>query len=78
MLNEWVPKITTALQDVPELEDVNSDQQDKGLEVDLKMDRATGGAAGADTQPRSTTRCMTPSASAPSPPSTRTRTSIMW
>jgi multidrug efflux pump len=40
-LNEWVPKITTALQGVPELEDVNSDQQDKGLEVDLQLDRAT-------------------------------------
>ena len=31
-----MPKITAALQDVPELDDVNSDQQDKGLEVDLK------------------------------------------
>ena len=31
-LNKWVPKITDALQNVPELEDVNSDQQDKGLE----------------------------------------------
>jgi multidrug efflux pump len=40
-LNEWVPKITDALQNVPELEDVNSDQQDKGLEVNLKIDRTT-------------------------------------
>jgi multidrug efflux pump len=38
-LRTWTPKITDALQDVPELEDVNSDQQDKGLEVDLKIDR---------------------------------------
>ena len=45
-LNEWVPKITTALQDVPELEDVNSDQPDKGLEVDLKIDRATAARLG--------------------------------
>jgi len=45
-LNEWVPKITAALQDVPELEDVNSDQQDKGLEVDLKIDRATAARLG--------------------------------
>ena len=45
-LNEWVPKITDALQDVPELQDVNSDQQDKGLEVDLKIDRATAARLG--------------------------------
>jgi multidrug efflux pump len=48
-LNEWVPKITTALQDVPELEDVNSDQQDKGLEIDLKIDRATAARLGLNT-----------------------------
>ena len=45
-LNDWVPKITAALQDVPELEDVNSDQQDKGLEIDLKIDRATAARLG--------------------------------
>jgi multidrug efflux pump len=45
-LNQWVPKITDALQNVPELEDVNSDQQDKGLEVDLKIDRATASRLG--------------------------------
>jgi multidrug efflux pump len=45
-LNEWLPKITAALQQVPELEDVNSDQQDKGLEVDLKIDRATAARLG--------------------------------
>ncbi|HEX3754974.1 MAG TPA: efflux RND transporter permease subunit [Rhizomicrobium sp.] len=45
-LNQWLPKITDALQDVPELEDVNSDQQDKGLEVDLKIDRASASRLG--------------------------------
>ena len=45
-LNTWLPKITTALQDVPELEDVNSDQQDKGLQVDLKVDRQTAARLG--------------------------------
>ncbi len=45
-LNTWLPKITTALQAVPELEDVNSDQQDKGLQVDLKVDRATAARLG--------------------------------
>ena len=45
-LNTWMPKITDALQNAPELEDVNSDQQDKGLEVDLKIDRATAARLG--------------------------------
>ncbi len=45
-LTEWVPKITDALQNVPQLEDVNSDQQDKGLEVSLKIDRATASRLG--------------------------------
>jgi len=45
-LNTWVPKITEALQNVPELLDVNSDQQDKGLQVDLKIDRATAARLG--------------------------------
>ena len=45
-LNTWVPKITQALQAVPQLQDVNSDQQDKGLEVDLKIDRPTAARFG--------------------------------
>ncbi|MGH7009041.1 MAG: efflux RND transporter permease subunit, partial [Stellaceae bacterium] len=45
-LNEWVPKITAALQKVPQLTDVNSDQQDKGLETDLAIDRATAARLG--------------------------------
>src|ERR1700761_639991 len=38
-LNEWSPKIAAALQTDPNLTDVNSDQQDKGLESDLVIDR---------------------------------------
>ena len=49
-LNTWVPKITDALQNVPELQDVNSDQQDKGLEVDLKIDRASAARLGLNAQ----------------------------
>ncbi|MGN6149535.1 MAG: efflux RND transporter permease subunit, partial [Rhizomicrobium sp.] len=45
-LNEWVPKITEALQNVPELEDVDSDRQDNGLEVQLKIDRQTAARLG--------------------------------
>jgi multidrug efflux pump len=38
-LNEWAPKIAAALQADPNLTDVNSDQQNKGLESDLVIDR---------------------------------------
>jgi multidrug efflux pump len=38
-LNEWTPKIAAALQGDPRLTDVNSDQQNKGLESDLVIDR---------------------------------------
>ncbi len=38
-LNEWSPKIAAALQREPNLADVNSDQQNKGLESDLVIDR---------------------------------------
>ncbi|MGD0192281.1 MAG: efflux RND transporter permease subunit [Rhizomicrobium sp.] len=45
-LNEWLPKITAALQDVPELTDVSSDQQAKGLEADVVIDRNTAARLG--------------------------------
>jgi multidrug efflux pump len=48
-LAEWMPKITNALQDVPELEDVNSDREDKGLEVALTIDRNTAARLGITT-----------------------------
>jgi multidrug efflux pump len=40
-LREWSPKLRTALQSVPEVTDVDSDQQDGGLEIALTFDRAT-------------------------------------
>ena len=45
-LNLWLPKITDALQNVPELTDVNSDRQDKGLQIDLNVDRPTAARLG--------------------------------
>ena len=45
-LREWAPKITDALQNVPELEDVSSDQEDKGLEMQLHIDRAAAARLG--------------------------------
>lgn len=40
-LRQWEPKIRLALAALPELDDVNSDQQDKGSEMDLSYDRET-------------------------------------
>ncbi|HGM6348362.1 TPA: multidrug efflux RND transporter permease subunit MdtC [Serratia marcescens] len=40
-LRDWEPKIRTALAALPALADVNSDQQDKGSEMDLVYDRET-------------------------------------
>ncbi|EMB4110953.1 multidrug efflux RND transporter permease subunit MdtC [Serratia marcescens] len=40
-LRDWEPKIRIALAALPELADVNSDQQDKGSEMDLVYDRET-------------------------------------
>jgi multidrug efflux pump len=38
-LNEWTPKLVAALQGVPELADVSSDQQNKALQSNLVIDR---------------------------------------
>lgn len=38
---EWTPKLVAALRNCPELTDLNSDQQQNGLQADLKIDRVT-------------------------------------
>jgi multidrug efflux pump len=43
---EWAPKLEAALQKVPLLTDVNLDQQQKGLETDLVIDRSTAARYG--------------------------------
>ena len=40
-LYQWTPRLTEAMQRLPELTDVNSDQQQRGLETVLQIDRAT-------------------------------------
>ncbi len=40
-LYKWAPVLTEALQNEPDLADVNSDQQQAGLQTDLVIDRAT-------------------------------------
>ena len=45
-LYSWGPKILAALQKVPQLTDVNTEQQNKGLETDLVIDRDTAARFG--------------------------------
>jgi multidrug efflux pump len=45
-LNEWGPKLLSALQRSSVLADVNSDQQQKGLETDVNYDRSTAARLG--------------------------------
>jgi multidrug efflux pump len=45
-LRTWTPKLMEALKTEPALEDLNSDQQDKGLETDLVIDRDTASRLG--------------------------------
>ncbi len=49
-LREWEPKIRKALAALPELADVNSDQQDNGAEIDLVYDRDTMSRLGISVQ----------------------------
>jgi multidrug efflux pump len=42
----WTPKLVEALRKRPELTDLNSDQQQNGLQADLKIDRLTMGRFG--------------------------------
>jgi multidrug efflux pump len=45
-LYQWGPKLTAALEKEPLLTDVNSDQQQRGLETDLFIDRPTAARLG--------------------------------
>jgi multidrug efflux pump len=45
-LYQWAPKLVAELEHDPALTDVNSDQQQKGLETDLVIDRATASRLG--------------------------------
>lgn len=45
-LRAWTPKVTAALRELPELADVNSDQQEGGPEINLDVDRETASRLG--------------------------------
>jgi multidrug efflux pump len=43
---KWAPRLTEALQSVPQISEVNSDQQQNGLEIELVVDRDTASRLG--------------------------------
>jgi multidrug efflux pump len=49
-LNKWGPLLLEKVRNLPELRDVNTDQQDKGLEAQLVIDRDTAGRLGVQAQ----------------------------
>ena len=49
-LNSWGPRVLRKLRTLPQLVDVNSDQQDKGLQATLAIDRDTASRLGISAQ----------------------------
>jgi len=49
-LNEWAPKVVAKLRGLPELRDVNTDQQTSGLRLDVTVDRDTAARLGITSQ----------------------------
>ena len=49
-LNAWGPRVLQKLRTLPQLTDVNSDQQDKGLQASLVIDRDTASRLGLTAQ----------------------------
>jgi len=45
-LNQWSPRLVQKLRSLPELRDVNTDQQDKGLQTAVTIDRDTAARLG--------------------------------
>ncbi len=49
-LRTWTPRLQQALQDVKEVADINSDQQERGLQMSLLIDRPTASRLGVTTR----------------------------
>ena len=49
-LNRWAPVMLSKLRSMPQLTDVDSDQQDRGLEASIDIDRATASRLGISPQ----------------------------
>ena len=45
-MNEWAPRLLQKLRSLPQLRDVNTDQQDKGLQANVVIDRDTAARLG--------------------------------
>jgi hydrophobe/amphiphile efflux-1 (HAE1) family protein len=45
-MNEWAPRLLQKLRSLPQLRDVNADQQDKGLQASVVIDRDTAARLG--------------------------------
>jgi multidrug efflux pump len=45
-LRTWTPRVERALRDVPELADINTDQQERGLQTTVTVDRASAARLG--------------------------------
>ena len=45
-LDTWIPKLAAALRKLPEIKDVNSDQQNAGLQLNVEIDRDTAARFG--------------------------------
>jgi multidrug efflux pump len=50
LLRQWTPRLQQALQNAPELQDVDSDQEIRGLQLSLVIDRATAARYGVSTE----------------------------
>src|SRR5262249_58909143 len=48
-LDQWVPRMSAALRQLPELKDVNTDQQNAGLQLTVDIDRDTAARFGIST-----------------------------
>src|SRR5581483_6488428 len=49
-LNSWAPRLLQKLRTLPQLRDVNTDQQDRGLETNVIIDRDTASRLGVTPQ----------------------------
>jgi multidrug efflux pump len=49
-LATWAPRLVRAMREMPQLRDVSSDQQNRGLEVPVTIDRATAARVGVSTR----------------------------
>jgi len=49
-LNTWAPRLVRAMREMPELRDISSDQQNRGLEVPVTIDRQTAARLGVSTR----------------------------